>query len=125
MNLFISSHSAFFCHQIPELYVPPVHLLLSRCSCIFLVWSSGVGLSGADEQLVPADHSLPHVHLVEPDVGFPYQGLLHELSSIRHQEKLEVRWSEKKNTDLLVCYCLLYVSASSGHAHNPFYKMHR
>lgn len=59
--------------------------------CIFTssVRSSGVGLSGADKQLVPAHHPLPHVHLVQPDVGLPYQGLLHELASVGYQEKLE------------------------------------
>lgn len=55
---------------------------------LLLVWCSGVGLSGADKQLVPADNSFPHVHLIQPDVGFPYQRLLHELASIGHQEKL-------------------------------------
>lgn len=51
---------------------------------------SGVGLGGADKQLVPADHSLPHVHLIQPNVGLSYQGLLHEFSSIGHEEKLQV-----------------------------------
>lgn len=62
----------------------------------FSMRCSGVGLGGADKQLVPADHSLPHVHRVQPDVGFSYQGLLHELSPIGHKEKLEVDQREKK-----------------------------
>lgn len=53
-------------------------------------------MAGADKQLVPADHSLPHVHLVQPDVGLSYQGLLHELSPIGHKEKLEVKKEEEK-----------------------------
>ena len=70
----------------------------------FLVWCSGVGLSGADEQLVPADHSLPHVHLIQPDVGFSYQGLLHELASVGHQEQLKS--TLEKDTDSSFAYIL-------------------
>lgn len=58
---------------------------------LFVARRSGVGRSGADKQLVPADHPLPHVHLIQPDVGLPYQGLLHELASIGNQEELEIQ----------------------------------
>lgn len=57
-------------------------LCLHPLCYVGLVWSSGVGLSGADKQLVPADHSLPHVHLIKPDVSFPDQGLLHKLPPV-------------------------------------------
>lgn len=70
------------------------------------MWCSGVGLSGTDEQLVPADHSLPHVHLVKPDVGFTYQGFLHELPSIRHQEKLGMHEKDKENLSVSYLYVL-------------------
>lgn len=45
-------------------------------------------LSRAGEQLVPADHALAQVHLVQPHVGLPDQGLLHELAAVGHQEQL-------------------------------------
>lgn len=78
---------------------------------VFMSWSrtSGVGLSGADEQLVPAHHPLPHVHLVQPDVGLPYQGLLHELASVGHQEKLQ---SRQRRHSLL--------STHKNHSASPF-----
>lgn len=102
-----------------ELKIEPVHLLpqlvtllfshlswwIRRLSIakpptcwIFTSWarSSRVGLSGADKQLVPAHHPLPHVHFVQPDVGLPYQGLLHELTSIGYQEKLESHGRERE-----------------------------
>lgn len=56
---------------------------------LHLVWHLEVGQVGADKQFVPADHSFPHVDLVKPDVGLPYQGLLHKLPTIGHQEKLK------------------------------------
>ena len=46
-------------------------------------------LSRASQQFVPADHSLPHVHLIQPDVGLSDQGLLNELPPIGHQEELD------------------------------------
>lgn len=90
-------------YNIWLMFVDLLHLF-----CIFLVSCSGVGLSGADKELVPADHSLPHVHLIQPDVGFPYQGLLHELASIGHQEKLEIDWREKQlSHGLFICYLVV------------------
>lgn len=84
---------------------------------IFLVSCSGVGLGGADKELVPADHSLPHVHLIQPDIGLPYQGLLHELASIGHQEKLEIDWREKQlSHGLFICYLVVSVQLTQ-----PFY----
>ena len=45
-------------------------------------------LSRAGQQLVPADHALAQVHLVQPHVGLTYQGLLDELAAVGHQEEL-------------------------------------
>lgn len=45
-------------------------------------------LSRAGEQLVPADHALAQVHLVQPHVGLANQGLLDELAAVGHQEQL-------------------------------------
>lgn len=45
---------------------------------------------------MPAHHPLPHVHFVQPDVGLPYQGLLHELTSVGYQEKLESHERERE-----------------------------
>ena len=55
------------------------------------VFPSGVGLSGADRQFVPADHPLPHVDLIQPDVGLSYERLLQKLPSTGHQEELRKR----------------------------------
>lgn len=107
-----------------ELKIEPVHLLPQLVSLLFshLSWwirrlslakpptcwiftswarSSRVGLSGADKQLVPAHHPLPHVHFVQPDVGLPYQGLLHELTSVGYQEKLESHRRERERKPLI------------------------
>lgn len=47
-----------------------------------------VDLGRAGEQLVPADHALAQVHLVQPHVGLANQGLLYKLATIGHQEQL-------------------------------------
>lgn len=103
------SHSSFCQTQRSELETFWLHLsLIWR-----LVWCSGVGLSGADEQLVPADHSLPHVHLIQPDVGFSYKGLLHELASVGHQEHLKSTLEKETDSSSLVLLSFYFLHLQS------------
>lgn len=78
--------------------------LTSLCSQVEL---SGLVVCGIDQQLVPADHPLSHVHLVQPDVGLSYQGLLHKLTPVRHQEQLGTGGTHTHTCSVLcVCLCL-------------------
>lgn len=112
LTFFFSYSIIFLSNQVSELEHSGFTFHWAIASPSFQVWRSGVGQRGADEQLVPADHSLPHVHLVQPDVGLPYQGLLHELASVGHQEQLEIHGREKQMCHgLLCCYLVCFVSS--------------
>lgn len=77
--------------------------------------SSGLGVRRTGHQLVPAHCSLPHVHFVQPDVGFTDQRLLHELSSIGHQEQLNgVTSRVEAEAECLVEGRLSVMTAHSG-----------